>query len=154
MARKPAISDAERVYLFVQHVASRLVDTNVAFDLTAARFGVLANLQFHGAVNVGELAAAGRVSRPAMTRLVRDMERSGLVRRSHDERDGRGVRVAITPDGAALLDKVRRAKIAVVADGLKTLDLAARKDVAETLERLEAAIAPPRKAGVPTRRET
>ena len=54
-----------------------------------ARFAVLANLKFHGAYNVGALAAALQVSRPAMTRLVRDMEVAGLVERSPDERDGR-----------------------------------------------------------------
>ncbi len=136
MADTPDI-DAERVYLFVQHLASRLAHMNVAFDLTAARFSVLANLKFHGAVNVGELAAVQQVSRPAMTRLVREMEQAGLVARSADERDGRGVRVAITAAGAAMLDKVRRAKIAMVAGGLEGLSDAERAAVGHALERLE-----------------
>jgi DNA-binding MarR family transcriptional regulator len=137
MADTPDI-DAERVYLLVQHLARRLGEVNVAFDLTSARFAVLANLKFHGAYNVGALAAALQVSRPAMTRLVRDMEVAGLVERSPDERDGRGVRVAITREGARVLDSVRRAKIALVAGGLADLTENERAAVGLALEHLES----------------
>jgi len=136
MADTPDI-DAERVYLFVQHLARRLGEMNAAFDLTSARFAVLANLKFHGVYNVGELAAALQVSRPAMTRLVRDMEAAGLVRRSPDERDGRGVRVAITMAGARVLDRVRRAKIALVAGGLAGLSENERAAAGRAFEHLE-----------------
>ena len=147
MDASPDRSDAERVYLFVQHLARRLGDINAEVGLTTARFAVLADLKFHGVANVGELAAVQGVTRPAMTRLVRDMEQAGLVARSADGRDGRGVRVAITAKGEALLDQARRTKIALVAQGLDGLDAEAREAVCAALERLDALAggdAPPR----------
>src|SRR5262249_19154648 len=124
MDASPNRSDAERIYLFVQHLGRRIGDLNAAFGLTRARFAVLQALKFHGVVNVGGLAAFDGVTRPAMTRLVRDMEGAGLVRRTPDDRDARAVRVTITPLGDEMLDKVRRAKIALVASGLKGLGAA------------------------------
>src|SRR5690242_20267861 len=104
MSHKKHQSDSERLYLLVQHLGRRLRDVDLAHGISSARFSVLAHLAFHGADNVGELAAAERVSRPAMTRLVRDMERSGLVRKAVDSRDGRGVRVELTAKGRSLLE--------------------------------------------------
>jgi DNA-binding MarR family transcriptional regulator len=56
---------------------------------------------------VTDLAAAEQVTQPAMTALVGRLERRGLVLRGADADDGRVVRVAITDDGARLLDEVR-----------------------------------------------
>jgi DNA-binding MarR family transcriptional regulator len=138
MDASPNRSDAERIYLFVQHLGRRIADINAEFGLTRARFAVLQALKFHGVVNVGELAAFDGVTRPAMTRLVRDMEAAGLVVRSPDARDARAVRVTITPVGEEVLDTVRRAKIALVATGLAGLGPAEQAAIAGALERLEA----------------
>jgi DNA-binding MarR family transcriptional regulator len=81
----------------------------------------MASLRFHGSRNIGDLATDERVRPPSMTRLVRDMERCGLIRRSPDPDDGRGVRIALTAAAAAQFDAVRAAKIALVADYLQTL---------------------------------
>src|SRR5215472_986769 len=102
----PERSDGEQFYLTVQHLGRRLRDMDVACGITPARFSALVHLAFHGVNNVGELAAAERVSRPAMTRLVRDMERSGLVRRGADSRDARGVLVTLTKKGRAIMTRV------------------------------------------------
>lgn len=80
---------AEDLYGFVQHFGRRLREIDVQLDISPARFSVLASLVFHGRANIGELAAFERVRRPSMTRLVRDMERAGLVRRADDPSDGR-----------------------------------------------------------------
>ena len=45
---------------------------------------------------MGELAATARISKQNMTTLVREAERSGLVRRRADESDGRAQRVWLT----------------------------------------------------------
>lgn len=129
-------SDAERVYLFVQHLARRLRDIDVACGISPARFSALVNLAFHGVNNVGELASMERVSRPAMTRLVKDMETAGLVRRLADADDGRGVKVELTPQGRAIVQRVRTQKIALIARRLESLDGTARGAVARALEAL------------------
>jgi DNA-binding MarR family transcriptional regulator len=127
-------SDGERFYLMVQHLGRRLRDVDLACGISSARFSVLAHLTFHGVNNVGELASVERVSRPAMTRLVRDMEAEGLVRRRPDSRDGRGVRVEITRRGSLLIDRVRTRKIALVAQALEGLDPKSRHAISRAIE--------------------
>src|SRR5580658_1240410 len=113
--------EPERIYLFVQHLGRRLRDIDARAGLTPARFSTLASLRFHGSRNIGDLAADERVKAPSMTRLVRDMERDGLLVRAPDPADGRGVLIELTPAAAALFDAVRAEKIALVADYLATL---------------------------------
>src|SRR5215471_3001895 len=127
MTVKEERRDGERLYLLVQHLGRRLRDLDLACGISPARFSALVHLAFHGIGNVGELAAAERVSRPAMTRLVRDMEKSGLVRRLADSRDRRGVLVELTKKGRAVVDRVRRRKIALISGELGLLDVESRR---------------------------
>jgi DNA-binding MarR family transcriptional regulator len=130
-------SDEERLYLFVQHVGRRLRDIDVAHGISPARFSALVHLAFHGVDNVGQLAAHERVSRPSMTRLVRDMEEDGLVRRTVDANDARGVLVALTKKGRDVVDQVRRAKIALIAEQIRALKGSERAALRLTLEALQ-----------------
>src|SRR5215471_11867205 len=134
--RRKARSDAEALYLTVQHLGRLLRDIDVARGISNARFSVLVHLAFHGVDNVGELAAAERVSRPAMTRLVQDMEKSGLVRRGTDSRDGRGVLVELTKKGRVIMRHVRNEKIALVRKQLEHLEPNSRGHLKAALERL------------------
>src|SRR5215469_15634480 len=111
LTRRKDRSDAEVLYLTVQHLGRLLRDIDVACGISNARFSVLVHLAFHGVNNVGGLAAAERVSRPAMTRLVQDMEKSGLVRRGADSSDRRGVLVKLTKKGRTIMRRVRNEKI-------------------------------------------
>jgi DNA-binding MarR family transcriptional regulator len=128
---------AERLYGFVQHFGRRLRDIDVHLELSPARFSVLAGLVFHGRANVGELAAFERVRRPSMTRLVRDMERVGLVRRTADPADGRGVLVEVTPKGRSLLERARGKKIEIVRRHLRAEDPAVRRALSAVLASLD-----------------
>jgi DNA-binding MarR family transcriptional regulator len=136
MRGKTRRSDGEQFYLTVQHLGRRLRDIDVACGISPARFSSLVHLAFHGVNNVGELAAAERVSRPAMTRLVRDMEKSGLVRRTSDSRDGRAVLVELTAKGRSLVDRVRKKKIVYVSGALASLDPDLRRALRTALDRL------------------
>jgi DNA-binding MarR family transcriptional regulator len=129
---------AERLYVFVQHFGRRLRDIDLELSLSPARFSVLTSLVFHDRANVGEWAAFERVRRPSMTRLVRDMERAGLVRRAEDPSDGRGVRVEATPKGRDLVGQVRRRKIALVRRHLDAEEPSVRRALAVVLETLDA----------------
>ena len=142
-------ADAERIYLFVQHLGRRLREIDAAYGLTAARFSAMATLRFDGSTNIGELAAAERVKAPSMTRLVRDMQRDGLVWRCSDPRDGRGVLIALTAKGRAAFDRVRTVKIALVADYLATLPRATRASTAEVFGALEELAEPTITADAP-----
>ena len=67
-----------------------------------ASFGsVLVPLFARGELRLGEIADMARLSKQAMTTLVRDCERAGLVERERDPSDGRAFRVRLTERGRA-----------------------------------------------------
>ena len=67
--------------------------------LSTAASSVLGFLGREGACRLTDLARTQRVSQPNMTQLVTRLERAGLVRRTADSRDGRGVLVEATDAG-------------------------------------------------------
>jgi len=140
IAQRP---EPERIYLFVQHFGRRLREIDASVGLTPARYSALASLYFRDSRNISDLAADERVKRPSMTRLVRDMERDGLLRRARDPSDGRGVLIKLTPRGAALFKDTRAAKIALVADFLRTLSSDARTAVKIAFAALDDLAVPP-----------
>lgn len=54
---------------------------------------------------MGELGAVLGLAKSSLTGLVDRSERNGLVKRVSDPRDTRAVRVALTPQGSALVEK-------------------------------------------------
>ena len=86
------------------HIGNRVVTSNQKLDRTfgaladGTRRAILGRLAL-GEATVGELARPFRVSRPAISKHLRVLERAGLVRRA---RDGRIIRCAL--DAAALRD--------------------------------------------------
>ena len=85
------------------------------FGEVRASFGsVLVPLFERDGLRLGELAAAARLSKQAMTGLVRQCEHDGLVARARDAVDGRAFIVRLTARG--------RAFRAVVEDVLEELD--------------------------------
>jgi DNA-binding MarR family transcriptional regulator len=135
--------DPERIYLFVQHLGRRLREIDARAGLTPARFSALASLRFHGSRNIGDLAADERVKAPSMTRLVRDMERDGLLSRTADPADRRGVLIELTPSAAAQFDAIRAAKIALVAEYLAALSGPVRAAIQVAFAALDDLAEPP-----------
>ena len=97
--------------LLVERFAAR------GFGEVRASYGsVLVPLFDRDGLRLGELAGAARLSKQAMTGLVRQCEDDGLVARERDPVDGRAFNVRLTPRG--------RAFATVVADVLGELDVA------------------------------
>lgn len=67
-------------------------------ELTLASLPVLSCLR-EQPMRLTELAAALRVSGPAISRQVQLLQEKGLVERSHDENDGRATIVRLSPKG-------------------------------------------------------
>jgi DNA-binding MarR family transcriptional regulator len=82
----------EQLVLYVRRSAT-------AGGLSTAASSVLGFLGREGAHRLTDLARTQRVSQPNMTQLVTRLERAGLVRRTADSRDGRGVLVEATDAG-------------------------------------------------------
>lgn len=129
---------AARLRLVVTRTARRLrqeAGTDLSPSLTAA----LATVERHGPLTPSELAECERVQRPTATRIAARLETDGLLTRTGDPSDRRVTLLTATPEGLALLRKLRTRKNAYLARRLRDLppeDLAALERAADVLERL------------------
>src|SRR6266536_3617652 len=98
---------AWRTLLRAHATLMRRLDTDLEQEtgLALADYDVLAQLaEAHGALRMTELADRALISRSGMSRRVARLVDEGLVRRDRAGTDGRGVVVALTEAGLALLE--------------------------------------------------
>ncbi len=137
---------AQRLHAAAIHLLRRLRAEDTASGLTAPRLSALSVLVFGGPRSIGELAAAEQVRPPTISRLVRELEREGLVRRESDPRDARVQRVRATRAGEALLTAGRARRVARLAAALTELPAAERRALARAAPLLERLAHPGRDA--------
>ena len=89
---------------------ARRVRAESSGTLTPGQFGVLANLNAHGARTPGELAADEYVQAPSMTRTIAMLVARGLVERGPHASDRRQVMLTITEKGKAELKQSKRTR--------------------------------------------
>ena len=92
---------ADRLHSASIHLLRRLRRQDDASGVTAPHLSALSVLVFGGARTLGELAAAEQERPPSMTRIVRNLERDGLVERETHPDDRRAVRSRSTSPRAA-----------------------------------------------------
>lgn len=88
----------------------------------------------------GEIATAINVEAPTVTRAVRRMVSSGLLRVAGDQRDGRRVRVWLTPKGDELRHVVPAITRGLEEDALALLSPEERATLDSLLERIGKAL--------------
>ena len=128
---------ADRLHSASIHLLRKVRRVDDASGLTAARLSALSVLVFGGPATVGELARAEQVSAPTMSRLVRGLERDGLVSREAHEHDGRSVLLNATDEGRRILVEGRERRISELVglfDGLTTDELATLASAAAIVE--------------------
>src|SRR3546814_2878923 len=84
---------------------------------------------------MSDIAVVLRVDRSSATRAVDRLEAAGLVARRADPDDARGIVVAATQAGRALLGRVRDRATAMLAEVLATFSTEDRDRLAELMER-------------------
>ncbi len=129
---------AARLRLVIARTARRLRQ-EAGTELSPTQTAALATIERHGPLTPSALAELERVQRPTATRIVARLTDEALVERATDPADGRSFTVAATPQGNALLRKLRTRKNAYLARRLRNLDdadLATLERAAEILERL------------------
>jgi DNA-binding MarR family transcriptional regulator len=107
--------------------------------ITQGEFDVLSALRRSGSADgltPGQLAAGVLVSSGGMTKRLATLEASGWISRRRSPRDGRSVRVVLTPSGRRRLDALLPAYFAAEAEVLDGLDGADREDLAAVLREL------------------
>lgn len=82
--------------------------TEHGIGMPAAHFPLLAALDWHGPLGVGGLSQAVGVSQPVVTRSLKGLEESGLVVSEAVEGDRRVRRVALSPEGQAMVQRAQR----------------------------------------------
>lgn len=133
---------AQRLHAAAIHLLRRLRAEDDASGLTAPRLSALSVLVFGGPRSIGELAAAEQVRPPTISRLVRELERDGLVRREADAGDARIQRVRATAAGEALLAEGRARRVARLAASLAALPAGDRRLLAQAAPLLESLARP------------
>ena len=137
----PADATAElagRLRLAITRLARQLRQTADG-DLTPTQASVLATLSASGPLALGELAELERVASPTITKVIGLLHDQGLVAKLTDPGDRRFVRVSLTPEGDALLERTRARKTAWLARQLHHLtpdELGQLAGATEVLERL------------------
>jgi DNA-binding MarR family transcriptional regulator len=137
MSSRDARDAADRLHSASIHLLRRVRKVDEESGLTAARLSALSVLVFGGPTRLGELARAEQVSAPTMSRLVRGLERDGLVARDAHERDGRAVLLSATDEGRRILVQARERRISELAglfDGLTADELATLASAARIVE--------------------
>lgn len=89
--------------------------------LSDIQLAALAALDRHQAMTPGELAEHEKVQPPSMTRVIAVLEERGLVQRAPHPTDRRQVILTVTPEGRALVNRVRRRREAWLAQRLQEL---------------------------------
>ncbi len=84
-------------------------------DMSLTSAATLATLERTGPRRITDLAAIEGVTQPAMTALIRAVERSGLVERRGDPADKRVTLVCLTEAGAAYVRARQRAGVRAYA---------------------------------------
>lgn len=107
--------------------------------MSMTSLSTLANLERTGPRRITDLAVVEGVTQPAMTALLRVLERDGLVARRGDPGDGRVALMAVTKAGSDLVRARRRAgaeAFAQLIDKLSDEDAAMLAAAIPALERL------------------
>jgi DNA-binding MarR family transcriptional regulator len=112
----------------------------VAYGLSVSQAYVLRALHECGALTMGELACEMRLSVSTMTRVVAQLDRKALVRRTTSDADGRVRRVGLTARGTAQWLRIEEELIAGDVEVLRTVPAAQRETLIRAIGQLSAAI--------------
>lgn len=102
------------------------------------QLSALVTVEDHGPLRLSELARREAVTAPTMSRVLGALDEQGLVVRTPDPQDARGVLITLSEAGASRLDEVRTHRTALVARRLTRLDSAQLAALRAALPALEA----------------
>ncbi|MEV4541672.1 MarR family winged helix-turn-helix transcriptional regulator [Micromonospora echinaurantiaca] len=128
-----------RIYRIARLVGDEQERTYARWSISRGEFDVLATLRRSGepyTLAPKQLAASMMLTSGGMTGRLDRLERAGLVRRSPDPADRRGLQITLTPTGRQLVEEAAEAGLAVqrrLLDALPTEDQDRLADLLRTL---------------------
>ncbi len=138
-----AVKTADRLHSAAIHLLRRLRLEDQPSGLTAPRLSALSVVVFAGPITMSDLAAAEQVRPPTISRLVRDLEREGLVNRAADPGDDRVQLVSATAEGRRVLQEGRGRRVERLAAVLAGLPARERGILSKAADILERVMLPP-----------
>lgn len=105
-------------------------------------FPLLHHLAVAGRMRQGQLASAMRLDASTISRHVRSLARTGLIRAVRDDVDGRAVMLAITEAGRSALAADLLARRDVMAEGTQDFNAEERAELIRLLNKFTAALCP------------
>ncbi|HXV61869.1 MAG TPA: MarR family transcriptional regulator [Vicinamibacteria bacterium] len=142
--RQEAFELSDRLHSAAIHLLRKLRVEDEASGLSAPRASALSVIVFGGPVTMSELARAEQVSPPTISRLVKELERDGLVRRRTDADDERIQRVEATSEGRSLLVKGRQRRVRKLSSEIERLSPEERERLKESIPIIERLALPER----------
>jgi DNA-binding MarR family transcriptional regulator len=134
-----AMGVVARVYRLFRYFDREIENHLGKYGLNRGEFDVLASLRRAGAesrLSPSELSQALLLSAQAMTNRLDRLERAGLIKRTPDARDRRGLRLELTPVGLSLIEWGVADVMAKVTELLGDLDVVQVEALAGLLQTL------------------
>ena len=113
----------------IPRLARELNDTSTGEGLTPTQYSVLALVRSRGPLGVAELTELEGLNPTMVSRIIKVLDEGGLIRRMPDPNDARAARLAATPTGEQVHDRVRAQRTQVLSERLGQLP----PETAETL---------------------
>ncbi|WP_434589554.1 MarR family winged helix-turn-helix transcriptional regulator [Streptomyces sp. A5-4] len=130
-----------RVYRIARAMGDRVEKAYVRFGISRGEFDVLATLRRSGepyTLSPRELSATLMLTTGGMTGRLDKLERAGLLSRSPDPHDRRGLRVTLSERGLAIVDEAVSAGLELQRAALGEFDEAQLEQLQELLRQLLA----------------
>lgn len=110
-----------RLRAVIPRLARVLNETSTGEGLTPTQYSVLALVRVRGPLGLAELTDLEGLNPTMLSRIVKALDELGLIRRMADPDDLRAARLAVTPEGERVHDRVRAQRTQVLSDCLRSL---------------------------------
>ncbi|NEB01816.1 MarR family transcriptional regulator [Streptomyces sp. SID13726] len=130
-----------RIFRLSRTMGDRMEKAYAPYGISRGEFDVLATLRRSGETHTlspRQLSATLMLTTGGMTGRLDKLERAGLLRRSPDPHDRRGLQVTLTEKGLTVIDEAVGAGLAVQTRSLATLDDEQADRLADLLRELLA----------------
>jgi DNA-binding MarR family transcriptional regulator len=123
------------LFRIVNRLALNLRQDLRPMKMTMTRWRTLSVLSASDGRRMGELAAHTVIEQAALSRVIDQMERDGLVTRKPAEEDSRVVRVYLTAAGRRMFEEIRPLELGHYAQAIAGMDAVDLEQLSELLHR-------------------
>jgi DNA-binding MarR family transcriptional regulator len=109
-----------RIFRISDAIGTRMERAYAPYGISRGEFDVLATLRRAGDLAPGDLSSALMITSGGITGRLDKLERAGLLHRTPDPDDRRGVRVTLSAEGTKLIDRAVESGLAVQREVLES----------------------------------